>query len=345
MINLEKEIREQPKVLASLKEKNDSVLKALTQEIKEKGINNIYFVARGTSDHACIYGQYLFGIVLGVPCTLGTPSIVTQYGSEIKFNNTLVIGVSQSGRAEDVNAILESANRQGATTVAITNYESSLLASTAKYHLFCNAGDEKSIAATKTFTSQMYILALLCAEWSQNKELIDALNNVPAFVEDALDYLPCKIEEVVKGLLNYNEAVVLGRGLSYAIALEGALKILETNKMKVKGYPISDFYHGPVAQLHDNDLAIVLAQSGVMENDSVKMIEKLKTVGANTVVITNKEDLLNGVTGISIKNTDSEYTVPFIFAIAVQLIALKLVLAKGIDPDKSNVIAKITVTK
>lgn len=345
MINLEKEIREQPKVLASLKEKNDSVLKALTQEIKEKGINNIYFVARGTSDHACIYGQYLFGIVLGVPCTLGTPSIVTQYGSEIKFNNTLVIGVSQSGRAEDVNAILESANRQGATTVAITNYESSLLASTAKYHLFCNAGDEKSIAATKTFTSQMYILALLCAEWSQNKELIDALNNVPAFVEDALDYLPCKIEEVVKGLLNYNEAVVLGRGLSYAIALEGALKILETNKMKVKGYPISDFYHGPVAQLHDNDLAIVLAQSGVMENDSVKMIEKLKTVGANTVVISNKEDLLNGVTGISIKNTNSEYTVPFIFAIAVQLIALKLVLAKGIDPDKSNVIAKITVTK
>ena len=345
MINLEKEIREQPKVLASLKEKNDSVLKALTQEIKEKGINNIYFVARGTSDHACIYGQYLFGIVLGVPCTLGTPSIVTQYGSEIKFNNTLVIGVSQSGRAEDVNAILESANRQGATTVAITNYESSLLASTAKYHLFCNAGDERSIAATKTFTSQMYILALLCAEWSQNKELIDALNNVPAFVEDALDYLPCKIEEVVKGLLNYNEAVVLGRGLSYAIALEGALKILETNKMKVKGYPISDFYHGPVAQLHDNDLAIVLAQSGVMENDSVKMIEKLKTVGANTVVISNKEDLLNGVTGISIKNTDSEYTVPFIFAIAVQLIALKLVLAKGIDPDKSNVIAKITVTK
>ena len=81
------------------------------------------------------------------------------------------------------------------------------------------------------------------------------------------------------------------------------------------------------------------------ENDSVKMIEKLKTVGANTVVISNKEDLLNGVTGISIKNTNSEYTVPFIFAIAVQLIALKLVLAKGIDPDKSNVIAKITVTK
>lgn len=345
MINLEKEIREQPSVLASLREKNNSVLSALVKEINEKKINNIYFAARGTSDHACIYAQYLFGVVLGIPCTLGTPSVITQYGSEIKFNNTLVVGVSQSGRAEDVNAILESANNQGATTLAITNYETSLLATTAKYHLFCNAGEEKSIAATKTFTSQMYLLALLCAEWSKNEELFSALEAVPAQVEAALDYLPSMIADVVKNLLDYKEAVVLGRGLSYAIALEGALKILETNKMKVKGYPISDFYHGPVAQLHNGDLAIVLAQSGVMENDAIKMIQKLKTVGANTVVISDKEELLNGTAGIKICGTSSKFTIPFIFAIAVQLIALELVLAKGIDPDKSNVIAKITVTK
>ena len=345
MINLEKEIREQPSVLASIKNKNASVLSALVEEIREKKINNIYFVARGTSDHACIYGQYLFGIVMGIPCTLGTPSIVTQYGSEIKFNNSLVIGVSQSGRAEDVNAVLESANKQGALTLAITNYESSLIATTAKYHLFCNAGEEKSIAATKTFTSQMYLLALLCAEWSGNADLSSALEAVPSHVENALGYLPSKIEAVVKNLLDYKEAVVLGRGLAYPIALEGALKILETNKMKVKGYPISDFYHGPVAQLHDNDLAIVLAQSGVMEKDSVKMIEKLKTVGANTVVFTNKTELACGETCVEVDDTGSEYTIPFIFAIAVQLTALELVLAKGIDPDKSNVIAKITVTK
>lgn len=345
MINLEKEIREQPSVLASLKEKNKNVLADLVSEIKEKGINNIYFAARGTSDHACIYAQYLFGVVLGIPCTLGTPSVITQYGSEIKFANTLVVGVSQSGRAEDVNAILESANKQGVTTLAITNYENSLIATTAKYHLFCNANEEKSIAATKTFTSQMYLLALLCAEWSGNKELISALDAVPAQVENALTYLPDVIANVVKNLLDYEGAVVLGRGLSYAIALEGALKILETNKMKVKGYPISDFYHGPVAQLHNNDLAIVLAQSGIMEADAIKMIEKLNTVGANTVVISDKKELLSTSHSIKIENTGSEYTIPFIFAIAVQLIALELVLAKGIDPDKSNVIAKITVTK
>lgn len=345
MINLEKEIREQPLVLSSLKEKNQAVLHSLVNEIKSKKINNIYFVARGTSDHACIYAQYLFGIVLGVPCTLALPSVFTQYGAKINFNNSLVIGVSQSGRAEDVNAVLKSANEQGMTTLAITNNEGSLIANTAKYHLYCNANEEKSIAATKTFTAQMYLLALLCAEWSGDSNLISSLEATPKHVEVALSELPQKISALVENLLDYKECVVLGRGMTYSIALEGALKILETNKMKVKGYPISDFYHGPVAQLHNNDLAIVLAQSGVMENDAIKMIEKLKTVGANIVVISDKEELLLGTHNIKINSAECEYTIPFVLAIAMQLIALNLVLAKGIDPDKSDVIAKITVTK
>ena len=158
MINLEKEIRQQPGVLAGVKEKNISVIKELVAEIKNKKITNVYFAARGTSDHACVYAQYLFGVVMGLQCTLGTPSIFTQYGSEIKFDNTLVVGVSQSGRAEDVNAVLESANKQGMITVSITNNIGSLIANTSKYHLFCSAGDENSIAATKTFTSQLYLV-------------------------------------------------------------------------------------------------------------------------------------------------------------------------------------------
>ncbi len=345
MINLEKEIRQQPNVLASLKEKNQFTLDKLVEQIKENNINNIYFAARGTSDHACVYAQYLFGIVLGIPCTLGTPSVFTQYGKELNFNNTLVIGVSQSGRAEDVNAVLQSANKQGMLTVAITNNEDSLIAKTAKFHLFCNADEEKSIAATKTFTSQMYLLALLCARWSENKELSTALSNLPQQVSMALDYLPNQIENIVSTLLEYREAVVLGRGISYPIALEGALKILETNKMKVKGYPISDFYHGPVAQLHNNDLAFVLAQSGTMLPDAKMMLDKLATVGANTVVITDIADICDSKNKIMIENTGCELTMPFIFALAMQIFALKLVIAKGIDPDKSNVIAKITVTK
>lgn len=345
MINLEKEIREQPNVLATLKEKNKDALSSLVNELKVKGVDNVYLVARGTSDHACVYAQYLFGIVMGMPCTLGTPSIFTQYGKTIKFNNSLVVGVSQSGRAVDVTDVLKAANEQGMTTLSITNNESSLVAKTSKYHLFCNAGEEKSIAATKTFTSQLYLFSLLCAEWSENKELMGALDVLPEQFEEALEYLPYEAEKAAEQILKYNEAVVLGRGLAYPIALEGALKILETNRMKVKGYTISDFYHGPVAQLHANDLAIVLAQGGVMLDDAEKMLSKLKSVGAKTVVITDVEDIENSDFTIHIKDTGNESTLMYLMALALQLIALKLVLAKGIDPDKSNVIAKITVTK
>ena len=345
MINLEKEIREQPGVLASLKEVNLSVLTEIVSEVTARGIDNVYLVARGTSDHACTYAQYLFGITMGMNCALGTPSVFTQYGQTIKFNNTLVIGVSQSGRAEDVCAVLKSANEQGMPTVAITNYKDSLLATNAKYHLFCNAGEEKSIAATKTFTSQMYLLALLCGLWSGNEELLGALDRIPSQFEKALEYLPQSVEKQVERILNYKEAVVLGRGLAYPIALEGALKILETNKMKVKGYTISDFYHGPVAQLHQGDLAIVIAQTGVMLADGIKMLKKLDSVGANSIVITDDPALAEGENSIYVENTGSEYSLMFLIALTVQLIALKLVIAKGIDPDKSDAIAKITVTK
>lgn len=346
MINLEKEIREQPSVLAGIKNANANTIANLVKKIKENNITNVYFVARGTSDHACIYAQYLYGVVLGMQCTLGTPSIFTQYSGNIKFKNTLVIGVSQSGRAEDVNAVLVSAKEQGMITVSITNNPDSLLAKTAEYHLYCNAGEEKSIAATKTFTSQMYLLALLCAEWSENKSLQNALDNIPSQMEDALSYLPVQVENICKTILEYKEGVVLGRGMSYPIALEGALKILETNKMKMKGYPISDFYHGPVAQLHDNDLAFVFAQDGAVIQDAKKMVDKLSSVNANTILITDKADLFDNVSNVvKVNSTNNELTMPFILALTMQIFALKLVLLKGIDPDKSDVIAKITVTK
>jgi glucosamine 6-phosphate synthetase-like amidotransferase/phosphosugar isomerase protein len=115
--------------------------------------------------------------------------------------------------------------------------------------------------------------------------------------------------------------------------------------MKVKGYTISDFYHGPVAQLHEGDLAIVLAQSGVMLPDGIKMLKKLDTVKANSVIITDDKELANSENAIYIESTGSEYSLMFLMALTVQLIALKLVIAKGIDPDKSDAIAKITVTK
>lgn len=346
MINLEKEIREQPQVLSAIGEKNVSVIREIVSKAKASGVDNICFAARGTSDHASIYAQYLFAIYASIPCGLATPSAVSKYGAKIKYSkNTLVIGVSQSGQAADVLAVIRDAKECGALTVSLTNNEDSPLAKEADYHLFCAAGPEVSIAATKTFTSQMYLLATLCAEWSESEELRGLLARVPGAVADVLDRIPARIEEFIGGYKELENGIVLGRGVLYPIALEGALKILETNRVRMKGYPISDFHHGPMAQIHDGDLVILLAANGPVFDDAKEILTDLDRIGADTLIITDNEEFAAGrANAIVLPSFGTDIAFPFTSAVTLQLIALKLTEVRGIDPDVSNVLNKITVT-
>jgi len=346
MINLEKEIREQPEVLKNVLRINEGTVAELVKDAKKAGVHGIYFVARGTSDHACIYAQYLFGILAGLPCTLGTPAVFTKYGAEINLKGMLVIGVSQSGRAEDVLAVLESANVQGAITAAITNNNDSPIAKTANYHLFCGCGHEASIAATKTFTTQMALLAFVAGKWAENDAFLSELAGVGDKVQEFMDKCVDEIEVLAEKYQNIPGAVLLGRGVSYPIAMEGALKMLETNKIKMKGYPISDFHHGPIAQIKKNDLVFVISPKGATTDDSHDIIEKLIKEEADIMVITNDPaEILAGTHGIVVPDTGSELTSPFINVLFFQMLACKLTIIRGIDPDKAGTINKITITK
>ncbi len=346
MINLEREIKEQPSVLANVIKNNSEVADKIVKEAKEQGICGIYFAARGTSDHACIYAQYLFGILSGLPCVLGTPSVVTKYGAHLDLSKYLVIGVSQSGKAEDVLEVLKNAEEDGAITVAVTNELDSPMAAKAKYHLYCGAGPELSIAATKTFTSQMMLLALLAAKWAGKEEFISELKKVSGKVAEFFDTLDGQITSLAEKYQNMPGAVILGRGISYPIALEGALKMLETNKIKMKGYPISDFHHGPIAQLHDGDPVFVVAPKGKTYEDAIEITGKLKNVNADILFITDDAAAVpEGTTGIVIPSTGCELTTPFISVLVFQYLACKMTIVRGIDPDKAGVINKITITK
>lgn len=350
MINLEKEIREQPAVLAGVAAANLDTIRALVGEIRTAGITNVQFAARGTSDHAAIYAQYLIHTVVGIPCGLATPSVVSKYHGKLSFEKTLVIGISQSGKAADVLAVVERANQTGAVTVAVTNDVSSPLAKAAKYHLYCNAGPETSIAATKTFTSQMMALALLAAVWAGDNALISALAGVSGDVETLLTYMPEKLSGIAKEYENLKSAVVLGRGFAYPMACEGTLKILETNGIKMRGYAVSDFHHGPKAQIHPGDTAIVVALRGAVMDDAMEMTDELLHIGAKVILITDDDSLPDkaDVCVLRIPNSTA-YPVPdaisaFCAAVALQLFALELVTARGIDPDASKVLKKVTIT-
>ena len=348
MINLEKEIREQPSVLASVAEANRDTVKKAVAAAKAAGVSNIVFAARGTSDHACIYGQYIFAILGGVPCGLATPSAVSQYGAKMNYKNTLVIGVSQSGMAKDVLSVLSDAKASGALTLSITNNLESPLAKEADFHLYCNAGEEISIAATKTFTAQLYLMAMLCEEWTGNKELAAALEKVPCGVAEVLDKMPGELDKFIGSYKSLADAIVLGRGVLYPVALEGALKVLETNRIRMKGYPISDFHHGPMAQVSAGSTVFVLGADGAVINDVREMLAKLGRVGADIILVTDSEALAAENTGakvLRLPNLGSELVVPFTAAVTMQLVALKLTEVRGIDPDKSEVLNKVTITK
>lgn len=346
MINLETEIREQPSTITNAIDINLDTIKEIVKNAKEKGIKHIYFAARGTSDHACVYAQYLFGIFAGVPCTLGTPSVFTKYGAHIDLSDYLVVGVSQSGKAEDVLAVLESAKEDGAITVALTNNTESPMAKCAEYHLFCGCGFEASIAATKTFTSQIMILGVMAAVWGENDELLAEMKGVGAKAGELLETKFAEIELLAKKYQNIPGAVVLGRGVSYAIALEGALKMLETNKLKMKGYPTSDFHHGPIAQVKPGDLVFVIAPKGKTDDDSAGIIEKLQNVGADVVVITDDAaQAPAATTPVVLPSTGSEFTFTHMAVMFFQLLACDMTVIRGIDPDKAGVINKITITK
>ena len=346
MINLEKEIREQPGALEHVIDLNLPLVREIVAKAKAEGIKNVYFAARGTSDHACVYAQYLFGIFAGIPCALGTPSVFTKYGAKVDLSGFLVVGVSQSGRAEDVLAVLESAKADGAITVAVTNDEESPMAKTADYHLFCGCGHEASIAATKTFTTQMTILGLLAAVWAGNDELIAEYRRLP---EAAQAFLDTKYDEVKAFAEKYQDipgAILLGRGINYCIALEGALKMLETNKLKMKGYPTSDFHHGPIAQVKPGDLVFVISPRSAVSDDSRAVIEKLLAVEADVVVITDDPaEAPSGTTAVVLPSAGSEFSFPQIAVMFFQLLACEMTVIRGIDPDKAGVINKITITK
>ena len=346
MTKMEKEIFEQPKVLASLKEANDVTLKNLVADIKQRDIRLVYFAARGTSDHACMYASYLIGKVLGLPTALALPSVLTAYEGKLNLKDALVIGVSQSGKAADVLAVLERAKENGALTVTITNDEASPMASVGDYHLFCNAGLEESVAATKTFTSQMYLLALLVAYWSEDKDLADILDKVPSAVAEVLEYLPSQIESFVQRYRYMDNGFVLSRGMSLSIAYEATLKLQETNYVCMKGYPISDFWHGPLAQVEKGTVVILYAANGPVFENCKEMLLKLDSIGAEVILVSDNEEIVKDrALAVKVPSLGCDCVTPFLFAIFAQMFACKLTAVKGLNPDAPRNLNKVTITK
>ena len=340
------EILQQPKVLAGVEEANKSTLEKLAAELNEKNIGHAVFAARGSSDHAAIYGQYLLGVYKGVVCSLATPSTLTLYDADLNMSSDLVIGISQSGKAADVLAYIEKANKDGGVTVAITNNLDSPLAKTAKYHLYINAGLEESVAATKTFTAQLYLLALLTAYWSADEKLLSSLRNVPKTLEEGIEGILENAKAKSERYRYMVDGFVLARGFNYPIAKEMALKTQETCYIKMQGRAISDFYHGPLAQVHADVPVIVLAPSGKALNDAREMADRIQSLGAQILLVTDDKAFAQEIeNSVLLPLAETEAASVYVFTVFAQAFAQYLSVSKGLNPDSPRSLNKVTITK
>ncbi len=345
MTQMLKEIKEQTKILAGIEAANATVLSELTGLLRARKIHHVIFAGRGTSDHAGIYGQYLLGMTCGVISGSAMPSLVTLYRASFDFTDTLVVGISQSGHAADAIAVLDQAGKSGAITLAITNDASSPMAKTAQYHLCCSAGLETSVAATKTFTAQLALIYLLAAYWSENTQMMEDFAALPSLIQKLDEKCDEEIVPLATRFRYMRDGFVLSRGISYPIALEATLKLQETCYVRMKGYAVSDFYHGPLAQV-DSDVPIIVFEGGGYAEDANRdMITRLEQIGAEPLVVTADPGYAAACPlSFLLPAGASEATLSFLFAIFAQRFAEALCSIRGLNPDSPRNLKKVTVT-
>lgn len=345
MVLMWNEILEEPKTIENCIQQNRNRISEIVDRIRKSDINMIMIAARGTSDHAAVYAKYIMETTLHIPVALAAPSVFTVYGGNLKLDHALVIGISQSGKAADVLEVIRAAKDSRAVTVSITNFPDSPLALEAAYHLDCSAGIEKSVAATKTFLAQITLMAALTAAWSGNGEMMAKLMEIPQKVEQIIRDSD-EIADKVQRYRYMEECFVLARGINYAIALEGALKIQETCYVRAKAYATSDFYHGPYAMIEEGTAVIVFAPSGPSLKDVRDMIRKLKESGAELVIVSDLEEIrAEGACSFSIPGAGDDLFSPFYNVVVAQIFACRLALAKGLNPDSPRCLSKVTITK
>jgi glutamine---fructose-6-phosphate transaminase (isomerizing) len=303
----------------------------------------VLLIARGTSDNAAVYGSYLIQAHAGRLATLAAPSIATTYRSRVDLSGVLAVALSQSGRTEEIVETLAWARDCGARTLAITNGAGSPLAQAAEVTFLMQAGTERAVPATKTFTTQLAALAVLAIALGADLDPGE-LRGVPDEIE-AMLARPPDTGAMVDELAADQGVVVSGRGLVYAAALELALKLQEACYLHAMGLSYADLLHGPIAVVDAHTPAILLAaDSGPALDGTVDLARRVTGAGARAYGIGGGDRLAAACTRALPGPRLPEWLAPMGLIVPGQLLTEALARRLGLDPDRPRGLSKITQT-
>lgn len=340
------DISEQPEAYARLLDPSHSArIAEVAAQIGRRGFRHVVLTARGSSDHAALYGAYLCEIRLGMPAGLASPSTTTLFGAHPDYSHALVIGVSQSGRSPDLCEVVESARRSGAVTLAITNEPDSALADVAELLVDLSVGPERALPATKTYTAELLALLMIV-------EGVRAGNGQLPPVERALlDTLPDLAGKTLADRTAADLAtrfrfasslVTTGRGYGYPTAREAAHKIMETSYVPALAYSGADLLHGPLA-ITAPDVPVLAVVGGGPGGTAMRaVVAKLRERRADVVAVASSD--VDGCTArLPVPAVDERYG-PLLDILPLQQLTYAMALTRGEDPDRPQGITKVTAT-
>jgi glucosamine--fructose-6-phosphate aminotransferase (isomerizing) len=339
------EINEQPEVLSALMDRRELFLD-IAAALRTRDIHYVFLTARGTSDNAGLYAKYLLGSFNELPVALAAPSLFTMYQSPPRLDGALVMGISQSGTSTDVVQVVRWAREQGSTTLAITNDVYSPIAEAAEFVIDLQAGVEKAIAATKTYTAQLLAIAMLSASLKGDQERFESLAQIPRIVSQLLE-LDASIEAMADRYRSIERCIVLGRGFNYCTAYEWALKLEEMTYVVAEPYSSADFQHGPIAIIEKGFPVFCVLPDGVVFDVMYRLGSALMHERkAELIVISNREEALRMAnSAIPLPIPLAEWMSPIACIVPAQLFVYHLTRAKGYDTEHPRGLKKMTDTR
>jgi glutamine---fructose-6-phosphate transaminase (isomerizing) len=342
---LESELREQPSALATLLDREADHAREVASAFRRDDIRYILIASRGSSSNAARYAQYLLGRANRVPVMFATPSLYTIYEQPPRLDGAIAIGISQSGASPDVASVLAEARRQGRPTIALTNDSTSPLAKQADHVLPLEAGEERAVAATKTYLNSIGAVALLFAAISEDEVAFDELKRMPEILERQI----ALSLETAPPLDEYRDAIgatVVARGVNYGTAFEIALKIRELSGLVVEAYSPADLMHGPIAAIQPGWPVIVVAPTGPARPSVEELSVPLQERGARVIAVSDVAAVLRRAhTKLPLVPRVPEWLSPLTAVIPGQVTAMRLAQLRGLDIDSPTGLRKVTLTR
>ena len=333
------EIAETPKVFTAILN-NIQAFDSVKNVLLEEKIQSVLILARGTSDNAAHYLKYLIETQIGLPVGLTSPSSVTVYNAELKYANTLIVAISQSGQSPDLVKFATAARQANAYVIAMTNDDKSPLATIAHNHFSLLAGPELAVAATKSYNAQLLISYLLVASWTGRKVNGEQLISEATRIAGTTDL----VSKAVATASRDKEVVILGRGFAYPNAREAALKIQETCKISVQGLSTADYLHGPISALTPDTQVFIVAPSHMPASSITEATTKIRKTNSRIFWIGNGGTPQGDDIVLAGSHCDDEITSTLVDAMVLQRFALEFAVASGYDPDAPEGLSKVTLT-